>query len=244
MAVEAMGYEIISIHQLGYTINERVILRDIAASIPHGAFVGVLGENGAGKTTLLDLLMGFRVPSEGMATVWGQQPHQDHWEARRRIAYLSEKVDIPGDWSIREFLEFHQFFYPQYSHEREQDLLNEFRITPEERVGNLSAGEVRRVQIVAALASAPDIVVVDEISAVLDIVGRRRFMKLLHEQSQVSQATIVFATNIIEDLVNHISHILLLRQGTLRTFTTLEGFMQGRAESEFPQLVADMLEEV
>lgn len=239
-----MGHEIISIHQLGYTINRRVILRDIAASIPHGAFVGVLGENGAGKTTLLDLLMGFRVPSQGMITVLGQQPYQDHWEARKQIAYLSEKVDIPGDWSIQEFLEFHQFFYPQYSQEREQYLLNEFRITPDNRVGNLSAGEIRRVQIVAGLASHPDIVVVDEISAVLDIVGRRKFMKLLHEQSQISQTTIVFATNILEDLVNHISHILLLRQSTLQAFTTLEDFMQGHAESELPQLVADMLEEV
>jgi ABC-2 type transport system ATP-binding protein len=239
-----MGHEIISIQQLGYAINGRVILRDIAASIPTGAFVGVLGENGAGKTTLLDLLMGFRVPSQGMIAVLDEQPHRDHWEARRRIAYLSEKVDMPGDWSIQEFLEFHQFFYPQYSHERQQYLLNEFRIAPQDRVGNLSAGEIRRAQIVAALASFPDIVVVDEISAVLDIVGRRKFMRLLHEQSQISQATIVFATNILEDLVNHISHILLLRQGTLHTFTTLEDFTQGHAESEFPQLVADMLEEV
>jgi len=239
-----MGHEIISIQQLGYAINGRVILRDIAAAIPPGAFVGVLGENGAGKTTLLDLLMGFRVPSDGMITVLDQQPHEDHWEARKRIAYLSEKVDIPGDWSVQEFLEFHQFFYPQYSHERERDLLNEFRITPQERVGNLSAGEIRRAQIVAALASFPEIVVVDEISAVLDIVGRRKFMRLLHEQSRISQATIVFATNILEDLVNHISHMLLLRQGELHEFTTLEGFMQGRAESGFPQLVADILEEV
>ena len=239
-----MGREIISVHQLGYAINGRVILRDIAASISPGAFVGVLGENGAGKTTLLDLLMGFRVPSQGTITVFDQQPHQDHWEARKGITYLSEKVDMPGDWSIQEFLEFHRFFYPQYSHERERDLLDEFRITPQDRVGNLSAGEIRRVQIVAGLATQPDIVVVDEISAVLDIVGRRRFMKLLHEQSQISQATIVFATNILEDLVNHISHVLLLQRGTLRAFTTLEDFTQGYAEREFPQLVADMLEEV
>ncbi len=238
-----MDKEIITINNLSYTVNQHSILDDITITIPAGAFVAVLGENGAGKTTLLDLLMGFRIPSHGRLCVMNQEPCLDHWEARKTITYLSEKVDIPGDWSIREFLDFHQFFYDHYSLELERTLLEQFRISSTQRVGNLSAGEIRRAQIVAGLALQPKMVVVDEISAVLDIVGRRKFMKFLAEQNQVSHMTILFATNILEDLVNYISHVCLLRQSKLRAFVSVDDFLHGHQRSEFSQLVADMLEE-
>src|SRR5437870_3977210 len=112
-----MGFSL-KIEGLTHTVNrERTILRELSLTIPAGAFVAILGENGAGKTTLLDMIMGFRSPTAGTIHVDGAQPAKDHWEKRAFIAYLSEKMDLPGDWSVADFLGFNRFFYPHYSPE-------------------------------------------------------------------------------------------------------------------------------
>jgi len=239
-----MAEEVIEINNLHYRIGKsKVILEAIDASISKGSFVALLGENGAGKTTLLDLLMGFRKPTGGRIKVMGEEPYLDHWKQRSVIAYLSEKVDIPGDWSVREFLSFNSFFYEDYSTDLEHELLRELRTEPDNRVGNLSAGEIRRVQIIAALSIQPRIAVIDEISAVLDIIGRRKFMRLLHEQSKVNGMTVLLATNILEDLSNYISDVFLISRGKLKVFKKLDVFLSDRDKNNFSQLVADTLEE-
>ncbi len=222
----------------------KAILSGVSFSVAPGSFVALLGENGAGKTTLLDLVMGFRRPSSGKVTVDGGEPHLDPHERRARWAYLSEKVDISGDWSVSEFLAFNRYFYPSHSMDREKELLQTFRVDPSARVGNLSAGEIRRAQVVAALAIEPELVVVDEITAVLDIVGRRRFLKVLADLNRTTGCTVLLATNILEDLAEVISHVCLVAKGRAHLFQALPDFLGGRPRTEFTELVVGQLERV
>ncbi len=190
----------IQVENLSYTVQKKkTILMDINFSVEKGSFVAVVGENGAGKTTLLDLLMGFRKLTTGKVFVMDAEPWLDPWEKRARIAYLSEKIDFPGDWSVATLLEFNRFFYKSYSVEREKELIDFFRVDVNNRIGNLSAGEIRRAQIVAALSCNPELIIVDEVTAVLDIVGCRKFMAMLGEMAK-NGATVVLATNIPEGL--------------------------------------------
>jgi ABC-2 type transport system ATP-binding protein len=221
----------------------RVILRDASIAIESGQFVALLGENGAGKTTLLDLILGFRKPTSGEIRVGGEpHPHLDHWQQRHRIAYLSEKVDIPGDWSVADFFTFHRYFYPSYSREAEAELCARFRVKPEGRLGNMSAGEVRRVQIVGALAAKPELVLIDEITAVLDIVGRRKLLDYLREENRARGLTVILATNIIEDLDRVATHLLLLRQGAVMAFRSISDYCAANGNIAFAECVAQDLE--
>jgi len=234
----------IEIQNLAYQIRKgKTVLSDINLSIAPGNFAVVLGENGAGKTTLLDLIMGFRKPTLGSLKVQGEKPYQDNWLTRQEIAYLSEKVDIPGDWTAGDFLRFNEYFYHHYNHDLEAKYLKVFRVNRADRLGNMSAGEIRRVQIVGALSIEPKLIVVDEITAVLDIVGRRHFMALLRDLNREIQCTIVLATNILEDLASNVSHVMLLRKGFLRGFEPLASFLGGGPPEQFSQKVADLLEE-
>jgi ABC-2 type transport system ATP-binding protein len=238
-----MGFNV-DIQNLGYQIRkDKQVLSDLTMTIAPGDFVAVLGENGAGKTTLLDLILGFRQPTEGFLKVENEKPYRDNWRTRQKIAYLSEKVDIPGDWTAGEFLKFNEYFYTHYSHEIESKYLKLFRVNRADRLGNMSAGEIRRVQIVAALSIEPHLIVVDEITAVLDIVGRRHFMSLLRDLNRETKCTIVLATNILEDLANNVTHVMLLRKGFVRTFEPLTTFLGGSDQAVFSQKVADLLEE-
>lgn len=226
------------------THTNRAILSNIDVEVPAGSFVAVLGENGAGKTTLLDLLMGFKRPTSGTIEVFGRQPHDDPYSERERISYLSEKMDLPADWSVDYFMEFNRFFFSRYSREREQELIREFGVDLSNRIGNLSAGEIRRTQIVASLATPRDLVVVDEITAVLDIVGRKKFMRVLSQLQRNHGTTIVLATNILEDIHLFASHVLLLSHGKVKSFASLDSFLAGSDRNHFSDRVVYELESV
>jgi len=225
---------LIECRDLSITVeNRREILSGISFTVDPGDFVALLGENGAGKTTLLDTVMGFRRADRGTVSVNGRDPRDDNYDQRQEVAYLSEKVDMPADWTVRDFLDFNRYFYRDYQTSEEDLRVKEWGIHPGERIVNLSAGEIRRVQIVAALCQKPRVFIIDEISAVLDIVGRRKFMSTLDELNRSSGATILFATNILEDLEKSVTHILVLKAGRLLTDLPLREFM---AESHTPSL--------
>jgi ABC-2 type transport system ATP-binding protein len=233
----------ISVKDIRYSINnEKLILSNINMQIPEGAFLAILGENGAGKTSLLDLVMGFKTPNKGTLLVNNEQPSNDPFEQRQRIAYLSEKVDLPGDWSVDEFLKFNRFFYKGYSKTIEAKLRKEFKVELKARIGNLSAGELRRVQIVAALSIQPELIVVDEITAVLDIVGRQKFLKILSDFNKAYKTTVVLATNILEDLPSHITHVCIMADGKITFMDTLSKFLKGKSTNHFSHLITSKLE--
>jgi ABC-2 type transport system ATP-binding protein len=223
--------------------NKRPILSEITFRIESGYFVAVLGENGAGKTTLLDTVMGFRKPNLGQIQVNGLPPCNDPYDQRQEIAYLSEKVDMPADWTAQDFLEFNRYFYGDYQFHQESSLLKEWGIRLNDRIVNLSAGEIRRVQIIAALCQKPRLFIIDEISAVLDIVGRRKFMSTLKDLHRSSGATILFATNILEDLEECITHLLILKKGKLLTYQSLKEFMDTAQMASLSDAVAGRIEE-
>lgn len=239
-----MNYQV-EISNLSYSpagLSE--ILHQISARFATGSFVALLGENGAGKTTFLDLIMGFKRASSGEVLVRGERPSEDPWQQRESIAYLSEKMDIPGDWSVRNFLDFNRFFYRNYSVEIEKNLINEFRVTENDRLGSMSAGEIRRVQIVGALACQPSLIIVDEITAVLDIVGRRRFMAKLYELNKMHNCTVLLATNILEELERYITDVLIMKDGKIAVHSELSAFLKSNETASFAELVADRLEAV
>jgi ABC-2 type transport system ATP-binding protein len=237
-----MGFSI-ELQNLGYSVSpNRFLLDDISLTVPTGAFVALLGENGAGKTTLMDLLVGFKKPTHGKLLVNDKEPAQDPWEQRKTISYLSEKMGLPGDWSVAEFLKFNRYFYPGYSSELESQLLGLFKVNPAQRIFNLSAGEIRRVQVVSSLSINPELVLADEITAVLDIIGRQKFLSFLSELNRTRQTTVILATNILEDLINHISHVALISRGRLSLFKEKEQFLGGEESSQFSKIVAKHLD--
>lgn len=215
----------VSARDLGFRLRSRDILAAVDFALPRGAFLAVVGENGAGKTTLLDLLLGFRRRTTGELVVLDHDPGTDPWQTRLRIAYLSEKVDLPGDWEAREFLEFHRGFYPSYDRQEEAALMGRLGVRGDAVLGTMSAGEIRRVQIAGALAARPDLMIADEITALLDILGRRLFLTLVRERQQTSGLTTVLATNVPEGLDAYADHVLLISQGRQVAFSGVASFI-------------------
>jgi ABC-2 type transport system ATP-binding protein len=234
----------ILVENLTYRIRSREILKDLSFSINSGGMTVIVGENGAGKTTLLQMLMGLAKPTSGLVYVGGVEPWREANRDLRKVGYLAEKIAPPKDWSVREYLDFNRIFYgADYLSEIEDRLMRDFRIQGSWQIGNLSAGQTRRVQAIGVLAFRPKIIIVDEITAVLDIVGRSKFMLALKELCRESAATVIMATNILDDVDQYASDVILMNQGTICARGTKEEIIRQGSKSTLTDSIAKLIEQ-
>ncbi len=199
-----------------------VVLDNINFEVNQGEFLGILGRNGAGKTTLLDLIMGFRPHTSGEILVNDEHPQSTNKINAHEVAFLSQDLKLKQGTSVGKFLEFHSFFYPQYSKTKEQELLKFFELDPKQKIGSLSTGQQKKTQIVAGIASQAKLILIDEITAVLDPETRMKFFVLLEKIHREGKSAIVLATNIVEDLSGRVDKILFIDRNKAEVLTEYE----------------------
>lgn len=213
----------IEISQMSYGIpNVGNILSSVNLKISEGDFVGVLGKNGAGKTTLIDLIVGFRRPSEGSVIVLGEDPFLSEREIFFEISYLSQDVTLKDNITVEKFLSFNKFFCKNYSNEDEKNLIDLFGLDLKAKIGGLSTGQKRRVQIVSSVSARPKILFIDEITAVLDPDARILFFDILKKLNSEHKTTIVLATNIVEDLKGRVDSVFFIKESEIEKFPEVE----------------------
>lgn len=203
----------ISAKNLSYHFpKEYAVFEDVSFDIQTGEFWGILGANGSGKSTLVELMLGMKKKQHGELYYFGLPVEKFLREQRHRIAYISQDVTLKSNIKIKDFFQLHSTFYPQYSTEDEASLLDYFSIKPEMAIGSLSTGQRNKVQAIACFAANTDILVVDEVTAVLDPKSRHLFFNKLLEYHQKRGKTVILATNIVEDLVGRVEKIIYFNQ--------------------------------
>jgi ABC-2 type transport system ATP-binding protein len=203
---------LISIKNLTFEIPYvGIILENINLEIGKGEFVGLVGHNGAGKTTLIDLILGLKTTKQGEIFVIGEDPAVGSKDLKKKISFFSQNIYHKTDITVASFLEFHSKFYPQYSKQDESYLLETFELDLKKNIGTLSTGQQKKVQFVAGLSTQPQLIIVDEVTAVLDPIERRTFFKQLLKWKEERSCTILLATNIAEDLPGNVDKAMFLK---------------------------------
>ncbi len=203
--------KLISIEDLSYAIPYgETLLNSINLDIHEGELLGILGHNGSGKTTLLDVILGNKKATLGKIHVLDEDPHSSERKSKNQIVYLSQDVSIKGDVTIGNFLKFHSSFYPNYSHADEEHLLNVFELSKDQKIGALSTGQQKKVQVIAGFSAVPKLIIIDEITAVLDPETRDKFFKELLLVKEKYKSSILLATNLAEDLVDRADRVLFI----------------------------------
>ncbi|PJB53369.1 MAG: hypothetical protein CO099_07525 [Bdellovibrio sp. CG_4_9_14_3_um_filter_39_7] len=208
-----MTQSILQIKNLTYQVPYgKVIFKDLSVQIESGKLIGLLGVNGSGKTTLIDLIMGIRPKTSGELLVLGEEPMADHRMNISQIAFLSQDISHNAKLSIQEQLDHLAHFYPSYSKDKERELLSLFNLNPIAKIGSLSTGQRKRVQIIFGFAAIPKLMLVDEITAVLDPEARGIFFQLAKAYCQQG-GCILLATNIIDGLAGVADQIIFIGNG-------------------------------
>lgn len=202
---------LVKVENVTYRIpNGHVVYENLSFKLELGEFMGILGKNGAGKTTLIDLLMGFRPATSGNIEVLGENPMSFHRRNKQNIAVLSHDIQIQKSHSVRNYLDFNAFFYDKYDKKNELELLKYFEINPDSKMGSLSTGQRVKAQIISAISAKPKLLLMDEVTAVLDPESRKQFFVLIKEVRKQKDCSILLATNIAEDLNGVVDNVLFI----------------------------------
>ena len=200
-------------HGVGKRYRRRWALRDCTLAIPERAIVGLAGPNGAGKSTLLGLTVGLLAPTEGSVEVLGRDPRREP-EVLAGVGYVARDAPLYQSFTVRDTIEFARATNPGW----DQSTAGEFlaKLSSDDRVSALSAGEKARLALAVALGKRPALLLLDEPFARLDPLAAREFLRLLMDGVSELEATVVIASHVIADIERVSDHIVLLGDGHVR----------------------------
>ncbi|WP_051062733.1 ABC transporter ATP-binding protein [Ilumatobacter nonamiensis] len=169
----------ISFHDVGKRFGDDWVLRNIELRVDPGTIVGLIGPSGCGKTTSVRLATGFYRPDEGELEVLGSAPSMLSTGDRTELGYLPQHPVLFDDLSLRDNLHFHSSLngVPFRRKRRLDELLDLVELSDDDHklVSESSGGMQRRLALAATLVHRPKILMLDEPTAGIDPILRRRF---------------------------------------------------------------------
>jgi iron complex transport system ATP-binding protein len=218
---------LIDLADVTVTVGAARLLDRIDWQVRRGERWVVIGPNGAGKSTLLRIASTYRFPSRGTAAVLGHRLGRvDVRELRRRVGYTGAELERMLDdrltahdavvTALSALLVRWRASYTAAEHARAEALLAQLGVGDlgGRKLRTLSEGERRRVQIARALMPAPDLLLLDEPAAGLDIAGREQLVGVLGDLAAgTGPGAIVFVTHHVEEIPPGFTHALLLAGG-------------------------------
>ena len=198
-----------------HAYDGRNVLRGIDLALSPGSVLGLIGRNGAGKSTLIRVMLGLLQPDAGSAFVFGDPALRMTDAIKTRIAYVPQQPDALAWLNAEQMFDYLSRFYPRWDHAFAKHTLTRWQVDPNKVMAKLSPGERQRVDLIRALASQPDLLVLDEPVAALDPVARRELLREIALRAGEHGATVLFSTHIVSDLERVASDIAFLHDGHL-----------------------------
>ncbi len=187
-------------------------VRDVDLVIAPGETVALLGPNGAGKTTTIDMILGLIKPDKGTVSVFGAPPSvavRSGW-----VGGMLQTGSPLDHLRVREIVTLMASYYPQPLPVDEVLQTTGAAEFARQWTTKLSGGQAQRVRFAAALVGNPDLLLLDEPTAALDVEGRRAFWQAMRGATAQGK-TVVFATHYLEEADAYADRIVLLAHGQI-----------------------------
>ena len=203
-------------------------LNGVNLEVKQGEFFGLLGPNGAGKTTLISILAGLTRATSGSAQVMGFDVQRDYQQTRRALGVVPQELSFDPFFSVYETLKWQSGYFGIKNNQAWIDeLLENLGLTDKADVNMraLSGGMKRRVLVAQALVHRPQVIILDEPTAGVDVELRQSlwaFISRLHRDGH----TIILTTHYLEEAEQLCERIAILKKGEVvaldRTSTLLQ----------------------
>jgi ABC-2 type transport system ATP-binding protein len=184
----------------------------LSLTIKRGETVALLGPNGAGKSTSIGMLLGLIEPSGGTVRVLGGTPHAA--VERGRIAAMLQDSGLMPGVKVGELLAFVRALYPRPMPLQRALAAAGLEGLTGRRVDRLSGGQAQRLRFAMALVADPEILVLDEPTAAMDVEARRAFWAAMRAEAATGR-TVLFATHYLEEADENADRIVVIDQGRL-----------------------------
>jgi ABC-2 type transport system ATP-binding protein len=214
---------VIEVSGLTKRFGSLAAVNDVTFNVERGEIFGLLGKNGAGKTTTVEILEGYQAPDEGRVTVLGVEPKRGGGAWKDRIGLVLQDSDFDPSHTVAETVQLFAGFFTKPKSVVETLELVGLSDKTNTRIGRLSGGQRRRVDVALGIVGSPELLFLDEPTTGFDPSARREFWTML-EGLRSAGTTILLTTHYMEEAQHLCDRIAILNAGRIvaeGTSTTL-----------------------
>ena len=213
---------IFEIENLNFIVRGQHILSDITLQIFASEYIAIIGPNGGGKTTLIRMLLRLEKPTSGNIKIFGKK--LSDFKEWHKIGYVPQRASLLDEnfpATVEDIVKMGRIsqrkLFSTFSKKDKEivdDAMSKMDVLnlKHKMIGTLSGGQRQRVMIARALASKPEILILDEPNTGVDVVSQNRFYKLLQKLNKEDKITIVFITHDIGVIVDDIARMFTINQ--------------------------------
>ncbi len=208
-----------------------VAVNDISLSVNQGEFFGFLGPNGAGKTTTIHCITGVARITSGKVTVFNIDVEKEYRKARTKVGIAPQEFNIDMFGTVGKLLDYVGGYYGMRKVDRERrvdELLEQFDLMQYKNMAfqHLSGGYKRRVMLARALVHDPDLLILDEPTAGVDVELRHELWKHLQDLNKAGK-TIILTSHYLEEIELLCNRIAIINKGKIVSEGSKEDFTKG-----------------
>jgi ABC-2 type transport system ATP-binding protein len=240
------GAPAIRVDHLAKRYGATEALREVSFAVEPGEMFGLLGPNGAGKTTLISIVTGLVRRTSGGAEVFGLDVTRHYKITRSLIGVVPQELVYDHFFTVRRALEIHSGYYGVRENVAWIDhLLDRLDLAPhaDKKILALSGGMKRRLLVAKALVHRPQVLILDEPTAGVDVGLRQTLWEFVRE-IHASGTTVLLTTHYIEEAEEHCSRIGIIHEGRLVALDRTSNLLSLLSEKHVALTLAEPLAEV
>ncbi|MDU0479492.1 ABC transporter ATP-binding protein [Staphylococcus chromogenes] len=207
----------IKVENLTKRFGSFTAVENISFHVKQGEVLALLGTNGAGKTTTLEIIEGLSAPTSGSVEMLGQKPGR---EVRKRVGIMLQKGGLPRELTVEQTA---RMWHGMRSNSRPyREVIAEVGLSHKlgTKVGSLSGGEQRRLDLACALMNRPPIIILDEPTTGLDPESRHNAWQLLRDY-KAQGGTLLLTTHYLEEAESLADTVAIMHRGRIAIQGTL-----------------------
>lgn len=190
---------------------------DVNINVNAGEVLGFLGPNGAGKSTTIRHLMGFSKPDKGQTLIFNKPTFEKYHEILQKVGYIPGEIALPAGLTGEQFIKMMQNLQGIKNEARLKEMLDLFEldsVTLKGETKRMSLGVKRKLAVVTAFMSDPEVLILDEPTSGLDPVMQNNFTEFIHKEKKRGK-TILLSSHIFSEIDSTCDRIAIIKDGRI-----------------------------
>ena len=212
----------IELKGISKSYGKKVVLDQVDLQIPKGQVTFLVGENGSGKSTLMNLIMRLIPKGKGEILLDGQVMTEADYN---RVAYVPDQIIVLKNQTIQQALDFMQDYYQAFNRSRALEMLEFFHLNAEDRIDELSKGNVAKVNLLLGLALDSEYILMDEPLAGIDLFTREEISQVFCSKLIEGQGVLI-SSHDVQEVEFMIDQAVFLQDGRIVDQLQLEDYRE------------------